>query len=141
MALTLTQAVKENQLAGETTTECIHILRYDDETMTECMERMQGEGGEGGDVPVFNEPLGTSNITDTSAILDWLPADGQVDNYVVNVTLSDVDISGSPFTMAGGTLKKTVSGLTPATLYEFYVTAVNENGEDISNSLGFSTEA
>jgi len=141
MALTLTQAVKENQLAGETMTECIHRLRYDDETMTECMERMQGEGGEGGDVPVFNEPLGTSNITDTSVILDWLPADGQVDNYVVNVTLSDVDISGSPFTMAGGTLKKTVSGLTPETVYEFYVIAVNENGEDISNSLGFSTEA
>ncbi len=139
--LTLTEAIHENQLKGETMTQCLHRLRTPEETMTECEHKMTGIDGEGTSVPVFVEPIRTSGITDTSAKLIWLAADGQVDNYRVNVTLSDVDISGSPFTMAGGTLKKVVSGLTPSTLYEFTVTAINENGEDTSNALGFSTAA
>jgi len=141
MALTLTQAIAENRLEGESMTECQHRLRYETETMTNASHRMLGEDGEGLSVPVFNDPVVASSITDTTARISWEPADGQVDAYSVAVSILATPITGSPFTMAGGTLKKALSGLTAETNYEVTVTALNENGNDASTEITFDTIA
>ena len=141
MALTLTQAIAENRLEGETLTECQHRLRYEAETMTDASKRMQGENGEGLSLPIFKDPVTVVNITDTSARIEWLPADGQVDAYSVAVGILGTPITGSPFTMAGGTLRKSLSGLTAATQYEVDVIAINENGNDASTQITFDTLA
>ena len=139
--LTLTQAIAENRLDGETMSECQHRLRYESETMTDAAHRMQGENGEGLSLPVFNDPVTVTNITDTNARVEWLSADGQVDAYSVAVAILGTPITGSPFTMAGGTLRKSLSGLTAATTYEVDVTALNENGNDASTQITFDTLA
>ena len=141
MALTLTQAIAENRLEGETLTECQHRLRYEAETMTDASKRMQGENGEGLSLPVFNDPVVATNITDAGARIEWLQADGQVDNYEVAVAILGTPIANSPFTMAGGTLRKSLSGLTAATQYEVDVIAINENGNDASTQITFDTLA
>ena len=139
--LTLTEALAENRLEGETLSQCAHRLRYEGETMTDAAHRMQGEDGEGLSLPVFNDPVVAINITDVAARITWDAADGQVDNYQVDVAILGTPIANSPFTMAGGTLGKSLSGLTASTQYEVDVTAINENGNDASTQITFDTLA
>ena len=139
--LTLTQAIAENRLEGETLSECQHRLRYEGETMTDATHRMQGEDGEGLSLPVFNDPVVVINVTDTAGRITWEKADGQVDAYSVAVAILGTPIANSPFTMAGGTLGKSLSGLTASTNYEVDVTAINENGSSASTQITFDTLA
>jgi len=88
------------------------------------------------DAPTF------SDIADTSAKVLWTaPTGGDVDNYKVYVTDGGSDISGSPFTMAGSTLTKTLSGLTASTAYQVSIEAINTAGSSTSAESTLNTTA
>jgi len=86
-----------------------------------------------------------TNITATGAKVVWTAPSGgsAVDNYIVNVVdgATSTPISGSPFTMAGTTLSKTLSGLSASTGYKVVVTAKNSVGEVSSAPVTFTTTA
>ncbi len=90
----------------------------------------------------FDTPT-SSAITATGFKVTWTAPNGgsKVDNYEVKVTAAGVDVTGSPFTMAGTTLSKTVSGLTASTDYVVTVKAINTAGELEAVSLAVSTIA
>lgn len=77
----------------------------------------------------FENPT-ASNVSATGFTVNWVAPTGgdSVDNYIVSVSQSGTPIAGSPFTMAGSTLQKVVSGLVASTEYHFQVSAVNVGG-------------
>ncbi len=83
------------------------------------------------------------NVTDVGFKVNWTAPSGgdAVTNYEVAVTDGGVAIASSPFTMAGGTLSKTVSGLTASTDYEVTVTAINGAGQIAASAITVSTTA
>ena len=101
------------------------------------------------DVPApLTKPSGfakpsSSAITATGAKITWIAPSGgsPVDNYEVAVTKAGADITGSPFTMASGTLTKTLSGLTASTAYVVTVKAINTAGDISAPTLAVSTIA
>lgn len=84
-----------------------------------------------------------SNETSSGFKINWVAPTGgdAVDNYIVDVDEAGTPISGSPFTMAGSTLSKTVSGLNASTSYNTKVTAVNEGGSVSTNAVVATTTA
>ena len=83
-----------------------------------------------------------ASITATGAKVNWLaPTGGAVANYKVHVTKAGADITGSPFTMAAGTLTKTLTGLTASTAYKVSVEAVNATGSSTSTEATLTTIA
>ena len=83
-----------------------------------------------------------ASITATGAKVNWAaPTGGAVANYKVHVTKAGADITGSPFTMAGGTLTKTLSGLTASTAYKVAIEAVNASGSSTSPEATLTTIA
>jgi len=84
-----------------------------------------------------------SNVTATGAKVSWAAPTGgsAVDNYIVSVSQGGTNITGSPFTMSGSTLTKTLSGLTADTEYKVVVTAKNSAGQTDSPELAFTTSA
>ena len=82
-----------------------------------------------------------SAITATGAKVTWVaPTTGDaVGNYEVKVTKAGVPITGSPFTMAGATLTKTLSGLTATTAYIVTVKAINSAGSVSAAPLEVTT--
>jgi len=88
---------------------------------------------------------GISAASASGFTIDWLaPAEGDsVDNYEVKVmaVIGGAHITGSPFTMAGSTLKKVVSGLPASTDYDVIVTAINAGGSLASSTVIMSTTA
>ena len=85
----------------------------------------------------------SSAITATGAMITWTaPTTGDaVDNYEVTVTKAGTAITGSPFTMAGSTLSKVLSGLTATTAYKVTVKAINSAGEVSAAELTVTTIA
>lgn len=79
-----------------------------------------------------------ANITHNSADLTWHDA---VDNE--GVTGYRIYVNGSFFTEVGNTETFGLTGLTPETAYEVYVTALDANGNESvpSNTINFNTEA
>jgi hypothetical protein len=83
-----------------------------------------------------------ASITATGAKVNWTaPSGGAVDNYKVHVTKAGTDITGSPFTMAGATLTKTLSGLTASTAYKVSIEAINTAGSSTSPEATLTTIA
>ena len=90
----------------------------------------------------FSKPT-SSGITATGAKISWkAPTGGDpVTAYLVKVTSLGTDITGSPFTMAAGTLNKVLTGLTASTAYEVIVTATNADGSKAAPKLTVTTTA
>ena len=90
----------------------------------------------------FADPT-ISAVSDSGFTVNWVAPSGgsSVDNYEVTVTDAGVDITGSPFTMAGTTLKKVVSGLSTATEYKTKVKAINAGGDVTTNEVTVTTNA
>jgi len=83
-----------------------------------------------------------ASITATGAKVNWTaPTGGAVANYKVHVTKAGADITGSPFTMAAGTLTKTLAGLTASTAYKASIEAVNATGSSTSPEATLTTIA
>jgi len=85
----------------------------------------------------------SSAITATGFKVTWIAPTGgtRVDNYEVSIKKGTAAISGSPFTMASGTLSKTVSGLVAASDYVVVVKAINKAGEFAAPELTVHTIA
>ena len=85
----------------------------------------------------------SSAVTATGFKVNWTAPTGgdAVTGYAVTVTKAGSDITGSPFSMAGSTLVKTVSGLTADTDYKVKVEAVNAAGNISSSEITITTGA
>ncbi len=99
----------------------------------DAIEKAKNESGQ-----TFSDPT-ISAVTSTGFKVTWVAANNNVDNYEVSITDDGTDISGSPFTMAGSTLSKTVSGLSSETEYVVNVTAINENGSVTTGDVSQTT--
>ena len=144
---TMTQVLADDAQAGETLTEVIKRNQQPGETLTETQHRMQETGG-GTTPPVTAPPTGfadptASVITATGFKITWVAPTGgdAVTNYEVSVKAGSTPITGSPFTMAGTTLSKTVSGLTASTDYTVSVKAINGDGNAAAGPVTVSTIA
>ncbi len=98
--------------------------------------------------PPLTKPSGfakpsSSAITTTGFKVSWVAPSGgsPVDNYEVGITTMGSDITGSPFTMAGSTLSKTISGVGADAEYEVTVTAINAGGNVVADVLTVQTPA
>ena len=141
---TLTSVIKDNQLPGETMTQCLHRMKDANETLThEMRDQLDGSG-----IPpvIPAPPTGfaaptSSAVTATGAKITWTAPTGgdAVTSYEVNVSIGIAPIAGSPFTMAGSTLSKTLTGLTTATDYEVDVKAINGDGNVLSPTITVTT--
>lgn len=82
-----------------------------------------------------------STLTPASAMINWVAPQGgdTVTGYSVAVDQGGTPISGSPFSMAGSTLKKVLTGLTAATTYNVVVTATNGEGSLAATALTVTT--
>ncbi len=146
---TMTSVLHASKAPNQTLTEYIHSQRNVGESMTECEHRLVAAAvaAGGGAVPVptppvFTNPITVDNVTDTGGKINWSAATGgTVSNYEVSVKDGGTPITGSPFTMAGGTLSKTVSGLTASTTYSVDVKAINGDGESVGTQVTFDTTA
>jgi len=90
----------------------------------------------------FAKPT-SSAITATGATVNWAAPTGgdAVTGYSVAVDKAGTAITGSPFAMAGGTLKKALTGLTASTAYNVVVTATNGAGSLAAAPLTVTTIA
>jgi len=88
----------------------------------------------------FAKPT-SSAITATGAKIAWkAPTGGDpVTGYKVSVKAGATAIAGSPFTVAKGTLSKTLTGLTTKTAYTVVVTATNGAGSLDAAALTVTT--
>ncbi len=84
-----------------------------------------------------------SAITATGGKVNWTASTtgDAVDNYEVAVDKAGAPITGSPFTMAGSTLSKTLTGLTAATAYNVTIKAINAGGNATSTAATLTTTA
>jgi len=126
---TMTGVVHAQMKDGETYTECIHRISLDEETLTQAQHRLVEDGTP--DPTVIT--LTFTSVTDAGFKVTWNPQlELDVEYNLVEIEDGGVDITGSPFTMAGSTLSKTVSGLDPSTTYDVTVTAVDSEDDDIA---------
>ena len=90
----------------------------------------------------FAKPT-SSAITATGAMVTWVAPTGgdAVTGYSVAVDKAGTAITGSPFAMAAGTLKKALTGLTASTAYNVVVTATNGAGSLAAAPLTVTTIA
>ena len=130
----------------KTMTQELHDAAQSGETMSQTAHRLVTEANGGGTPPAVQAPSGfakptSSNVTATGFKVTWTaPTSGDpVDNYIVAVSTGGTPITGSPFTMSGTTLSKTVSGLTTGTDYDVVVTAVNAGGQANAPALTVTT--
>ena len=146
---TMTSVLHASKAPNQTITEYAHSQRQDGESLTECEHRLVAAAvaAGGGSVPVptppiFTNPITVDAITDVGGKVNWSAATGgAVSNYEVAVKDGGTPITGSPFTMAGGTLSKTLSGLTASTTYSVDVKAINGDGESAGTQITFDTTA
>jgi len=143
---TLTQAIHDNRLPGETMTQCLHRLRDVDETMTHEAYDLANSTTPPAHTPApptgFSKPT-SSGITATGAKISWkAPTGGDpVTGYSVSVKTGGTAITGSPFGIAAGTLNKVLNGLTATTAYDVIVTATNADGSKAAPKLVVTTTA
>ncbi len=90
----------------------------------------------------FAKPTATA-VTATGGQVNWTAPTGgdPITGYSVAVDDGGTPISGSPFAMAGSTLKKVLTGLTAATSYNVVVTATNGGGSIAATALTLTTTA
>ncbi len=146
MQATTTSAIHDNQQPNETMTQCLHRMRDDDETMThEARDLVEAANGS---TPIpapptgFAKPTATA-VTATGGQVNWTAPTGgdPITGYSVAVDDGGTPITGSPFAMAGSTLKKVLTGLTAATAYNVVVTATNGDGSIAATALTLTTTA
>ena len=130
---TMTQLLHDNRQAGETLSEVAHRLANDDETLTQAQHRIINDDGT---VDIDTIVVTFENVTASGMKVVWTgQSDVDVGNYKVTVVENGVGaITGSPFTMAGSTLSKTLSGLSASTQYDVNVEALDQFGGSITDT-------
>lgn len=90
----------------------------------------------------FAKPTATL-VTATGGQVNWTAPTGgdPITGYSVAVDDGGTPITGSPFAMAGSTLKKVLTGLTATTSYNVVVTATNGGGSIAATALTLTTTA
>lgn len=133
----MTSGVHAMKLDNETMTDAVHRTRAVGETMTEQMHDLE-QTVTNGALPsgVFAAAI-ASLQTATSGTITWVaPSTGDaVTTYSVEVQLTGVDITGSPFILNGDVLSLGLTGLTASTTYDTQVTALNGAGS-VANTAG-----
>jgi len=85
--------------------------------------------------PKAPQNLHVSDITTTSARLDWSRASGWVQSYIVTNTATNVSTNVNWWTYS-----RTITGLTPDTEYSYIVTTKNSLGTKGSYKVTFKTD-
>ncbi len=138
-ANTMTSVIHDNKLATETLTQYLARTKTSTETLTDQQHDLVNDADSTGVVAPsdFGDPI-TQRVKPTGFTIVWKEPIGgdSVESYEVAVDQDGTTpITDSPFTMAGTTLRKIVTGLTAETSYTITVTATNAGGSDASDPV------